>query len=86
MQRDLARLELSQMFEVWSAWESFLPIFNATGQPAISLPLHQSEAGLPIGMQLVAAFGQEALLLRLAAQHEEALPWQQRIPPIHASH
>ncbi|HEX5018239.1 MAG TPA: amidase family protein [Actinomycetes bacterium] len=79
-------VELSHMFEVWSAWESFLPIFNATGQPAISLPLHQSEAGLPIGMQLVAAFGQEALLLRLAAQLEEALPWHQRIPPIHASH
>jgi amidase len=79
-------IELSRMFEVWSAWESFLPVFNATGQPAISLPLHQSEAGLPIGMQLVAGFGQEGLLLRLAGQLEEAMPWGDRVPPIHVSH
>jgi amidase len=79
-------IELSQMFDVWSAWESFLPVFNATGQPAISLPLHMSEAGLPIGMQLVAGFGEESLLLRLAGQLEEAVPWAGRVPPIHASH
>ena len=79
-------IELSQMFEVWSAWESFLPAFNATGQPAISLPLHMSENGLPIGMQLVGGFGQESLLLRLASQLEDAVPWEGRTPPIHVSH
>ena len=50
-------VELRRMFETWSPWESFLPVFNATGQPAISLPLHMSESGLPIGMQLVGGFG-----------------------------
>ncbi len=56
----------------------FTPLFNMTGQPAISLPLGQSSEGLPIGVQLVARYGDEATLLRLAAQLEEALPWKQR--------
>ena len=79
-------IDLRDMFSVWSPIESFLPMFNATGQPAISLPLHQSESGLPIGMQLVGAFGSESLLLRVAAQLEQALPWADRIPPLHVSH
>ncbi|WP_307781131.1 amidase [Rhabdothermincola sediminis] len=59
--------------------------WNLSGQPAISLPLHQDHSGLPIGVQLVAVQGREDLLLRLAAQLEQALPWQDRLPPIHAS-
>jgi amidase len=58
--------------------------FNVTGQPAISLPLHWSEEGLPIGVQLVAAFGREDLLLRVAAQLEADGAWRNRRPPIHA--
>jgi amidase len=59
--------------------------FNVTGQPAISLPLHQTPAGLPIGIQLVAATGREDLLFRLASQLETALPWADRRPPMFAS-
>jgi len=58
--------------------------FNVTGQPAISLPLHWNDAGLPIGVQLVAAFGREDLLLRVAAQLERAVEWSQRRPAVHA--
>ncbi len=58
--------------------------FNSTGQPAISLPLHESVEGLPIGIQLVAAYGREDLLLRVAAQLEEASPWAERVPPLFA--
>jgi amidase len=57
-------------------------LFNMTGQPAISLPLWWNAAGLPIGTQWVARFGREDVLLRLAAQLEEALPWAARRPPI----
>ena len=58
--------------------------FNVTGQPAISLPLHMNEAGLPIGVQLVAAFGREDLLIRVASQLEQAVDWSARRPQIHA--
>jgi len=59
--------------------------FNATGQPAISLPLHWSEAWLPIGVQLVADMGREDLLLRVASQLEEAQPWAERRPEAFAA-
>ena len=61
----------------------FTPQFNATGQPAISLPLYWNAQGLPIGIQLVAAFGREDMLLQIAARLEEARPWSERRPPIH---
>ncbi len=66
------------------AFVTFTIPFNATGAPAISLPLHWNAAGLPIGVQLVAAYGREDLLLRVAAQLERAEPWANRRPPIHA--
>jgi amidase len=58
----------------------FTAFWNSTGQPGISLPLHWSEDGLPIGVQLVAPFGREDLLIRVAAQLEEARPWADRLP------
>ena len=53
----------------------FTPPWNVTGQPAISLPLHRTDAGLPIGVQLVAGYAREDLLLRVAAQLEYAHPF-----------
>src|SRR5262249_20425858 len=58
--------------------------FNVTGQPAISLPLHWTPEGLPVGVQLVAAMGREDLLIRIASQLEQAQPWISRRPPVHA--
>ena len=60
----------------------FTPLFNVTGQPAISLPLGQSSEGLPIGVQFVARYGDEATLVRLAAQLEQVFPWAQRRPSL----
>jgi amidase len=58
----------------------FSPIWNITGQPAASLPLHWTPDGLPVGVQAVARFGQEDLLFSFAAQMEQARPWSYRLP------
>ncbi|MFD9484083.1 amidase [Streptomyces sp. NPDC059991] len=61
----------------------FTALFNVSGHPAISLPLGQSREGLPIGVQLIAAHGREDLLLRVAAQLEQAVPWAERQPGVY---
>ncbi len=63
---------------------AFTALFNVTGQPAISLPLHWSDDGLPVGVQLVAPFGREDLLIAVAAQLERAQAWAERTPPVFA--
>jgi amidase len=64
---------------------AFAALFNVTGQPGISLPLYWDEAGLPIGVQLVAPYGREDVLIRAAAQLERARPWAEHRPSVFAS-
>jgi len=60
----------------------FTPIQNATGQPAVSLPLYWTDDGLPVGTMFAGRFGDEATLFRLAGQLEKARPWAGRKPPV----
>ncbi|SMX38617.1 amidase [Maliponia aquimaris] len=62
------------------AYSPFCATFNASGQPAASVPLHWTDDGLPIGVQLAAAYGADALLIALCAELEQAAPWADRIP------
>jgi amidase len=78
--RVLGRLEANadKLFE----FVPYTPVFNATGQPAMSVPLHWNAEGLPIGMHFVGRYADEATLFRLAGQLERARPWFNRIPPV----
>jgi amidase len=63
-------------------WIPYTPLFNLTGQPAMSVPLHWTPDGLPVGVMFAARLGEDATLFRLAAQLERAQPWASRRPPV----
>lgn len=74
--------EVDRYMERRLSFIPFTPLANVTGNPAMSVPLYWSEAGLPIGSHFVGRFGDEATLFRLAGQLERARPWVQRKPPV----
>ena len=70
-----ASLDAVAWSEKTFAYAPFTPLFNMTGQPAVSLPLGRAANGLPVGMQFTARFGREDILFDLARQLEQAQPW-----------
>jgi Asp-tRNA(Asn)/Glu-tRNA(Gln) amidotransferase A subunit family amidase len=78
----LARRDVEEYFREITSVSPFSSTANVTGQPAMSVPLHWSSEGLPIGVMFAARFGDEATLFRLAGQLEQARPWAARRPPL----
>ncbi|MCP3976679.1 MAG: amidase [bacterium] len=76
---------LNTMWDQLERYVPYTPIANFTGRPAMSVPLHWTSEGLPVGVQFVADFGDEMTLLQLAHQLEGASPWWNRISPVAAS-
>jgi amidase len=72
----------AQNFERQKRFTPFTALFNVSGQPAVNVPLHWTEAGLPIGVMLAGRMGEEGTLISLSAQLEEARPWHDRRPPL----
>nr|WP_249812314.1 amidase [Bradyrhizobium sp. 173] len=79
-----ARLTVEQFKEATDTLYPYLGVFNVTGQPSVSLPLAESASGLPIGIQVVGRFGDEATLVRVARDLEEATPWASRRSHVNA--
>jgi amidase len=79
---DVDERDVQKAFSPIIGYVPFTAIQNATGQPGISLPLHWSKSGLPLGVQFVARTGAEMLLLQLAAELEQAQPWISKTPPL----
>ncbi|MCW2716147.1 MAG: amiB [Frankiales bacterium] len=69
-------------FDRMIGWTPFTAVYNTSGQPAVSVPLHHTGAGLPVGVQLVGRPADELTLLRLSAQLEQAAPWAARRPDL----
>jgi amidase len=75
-------VEPAENFERQKRFAPFAAVYNVTGQPAVNVPLHWTAEGLPIGVMLAGRMGDEATLISLSAQLEQARPWQDRHPPL----
>ena len=78
------RAGLDAMWDQLELYTPYTPIANFTGRPAMTVPLHWSKDGLPVGSQFLGKFGEEAMLLRLARQLEQAAPWWDKLSPVAA--
>ncbi len=81
---DMDREDSPALLRELFAYIPYTGIYNITGQPSASIPLYWNAGGLPIGTMFTTRFGDEATLLRLAAQLEHARPWKDRFPPLQA--
>jgi amidase len=80
---DMAETDLDRYHALWSDAAFMFP-FNMSGQPAMSLPLHWSADGLPIGVQIVGRYGDEATLLAVGSVFEQETPWSGKRAPVSA--
>lgn len=80
---DMSEPDLDKYNAKWTDAAFMFP-FNIAPLPALSLPLHWSADGLPMGVQLVGRYGDEATLLAIATVLEQEMPWRDRLPPVHA--
>lgn len=72
---DMNSSNMSEYINRFKAYSGFTALFNGTGQPSMSVPMHRTATNLPVGVMVTGAWGQDALLLQLAAQLEQARPW-----------
>lgn len=77
--------DIGAYIDINARYMPFAGLFNMTGQPSMSVPLHWTADGLPVGMMFTAPFGDESTLFQLAGQLERAQPWGDRRPPVHAA-
>ena len=78
----LSPADVAQYTKDVTEFGPYTALYNVTGQPSMSVPLHWSPEGLPIGVMFSARFGDDAMLLRLAAQLEKAKPWAGKRPKV----
>ena len=80
---DMSQTDLDRYNALWGDAVFTFP-FNMSGQPAVSLPLHWSADGLPMGVQLIGRYGDETTLLAVSTALEQEMPWRDRRPPVSA--
>ncbi|MGD1934071.1 MAG: amidase family protein, partial [Candidatus Phaeomarinobacter sp.] len=77
--------DIASYLDINARYMPYAGLFNMTGQPSMSVPLHWTQDNLPVGMMFTGPFGDEATLFQLAGQLERAQPWANRRPAVHAA-